>query len=198
MEIEIKNATGIEVSKNGASVSRAEVRNRGLVAVGRRLLEARAAGDARPLNATEQRAVELAAATPAKAATARPPEERAAPVTPPVDKRVAAMERFRAERKAEKRDMAYEEKLEAIWYALYDLLGSPWDSEAPWSIEATFDDRVIVERQPGQYQAYPISFDAANALTIGAPSSVVVQYVPVAADDSGARALELANLEFGI
>lgn len=141
-------------------------------------------------------------ATPAYRATSvsmRALERAKTIATPPVvDKRVAAMERFRAERKTEKRDMAYEEKLEALWYALYDLLGSPWDSEAPWSIEATFDDRVIVERQPGQYQAYPITFDAANALTIGAPTAVVVQYVPVAADDSAARSLDLARLEFGI
>jgi hypothetical protein len=64
MKIEIKAATGIEVGRGGAAVSRMEVRNRGLLAVGRRLLVASIEG--RSLNETEQRALDMArAATPA-------------------------------------------------------------------------------------------------------------------------------------
>lgn len=200
--IEIKTAVGVEVSKSGASVSREDVQARGLVRVGKRLLEQRA-GETRALNPTEQRAVELATAAapqPTPAAEATKTETRAAET--PAEKRAAAVVRFRASRPAEKRDLGFEEKLEAIWCALYDVLGSPWgmDDAEGWEIEDTYDDQVIVERAPGQYVAYPVSFDAANALTLGEPAAVVKTWVPAPAETetAPARTIEDDQLEFGI
>jgi HK97 family phage prohead protease len=106
---------------------------------------------------------------------ALPREQRASP-------RAADLERFREQWKAEKREAPYEDKIDAVWCALYALLGSPWPAEGPgWHIEATYPDRVIVERLPGQYYSYPLTFDVENVPQLGAPTSVEAQYVPVAA-----------------
>jgi HK97 family phage prohead protease len=80
---------------------------------------------------------------------------------------------------------SFEEKLEAIWYGLYSLLGSMWPMDSSWcapawSIEATFDDRVIVE-QGYQLLSYPLSWGADGAPVFGDPTPVEIQYVAMAA-----------------
>jgi HK97 family phage prohead protease len=113
----------------------------------------------------------------------------------PEQRKAYALKRFMDERKAEKRAAPLEEQIEAVWCTLYELLGYPWmedDKGGCWEIEATYPDRVIVEMAPGQYMSYPLTIDAANNVTLGEPTAVEAQYVPVdvpapAADDQAAR-----------
>lgn len=102
------------------------------------------------------------------------------PVATPT--KAEAWARFLAERKGEEaRDASLEDKLAAVWGALYDLLGYPWrDGVTPWRIEETFGDRVIVETTPGKLFAYPITFAADNTVTVGTGTPVEAQYVPLA------------------
>lgn len=96
------------------------------------------------------------------------------------ERKRAAYERFVAERKAEKREAPFEDKIEAVWGALYDLLGYPWsETGSHWRIEATYPDRVVVEKAPGKFDSYPLSFDATNTVTLGTPVAVEMQFVPV-------------------
>ncbi len=141
-------------------------------------------------------------ATPAYRATSvsvRALEQAKAHAPTAPDARSVALERFRSSRKGENRDLGYETKMEAIWCALYDLLGSPWgmDDGPGWCIEETFDDHVVVEGAPGQYQSYPVSFDPANVLTLGQPTPVVAQWIPVEApaDVQSSREVERVALE---
>jgi len=84
----------------------------------------------------------------------------------------------------ETRAQSFEESLEKVWMGLCALLGYPWaDGVAPWYVEATFDDRVIVEKGY-QLLAYPLSWSADGAPVFGEPVAVEVQYVPVAASDA--------------
>jgi HK97 family phage prohead protease len=89
---------------------------------------------------------------------------------------------------AEQREASFEEKLEAIYMALYALLGSPWPDAGycmAWDVEATFDERVIIE-QGFQLLSYPLSWADNGAPVFGAPTPVEVQYVPKAAPDAAA------------
>jgi HK97 family phage prohead protease len=85
--------------------------------------------------------------------------------------------------KEEQRAKSYEEKLEAIYMALYALLGDPWsyeDPATPWSLEATFDDRVIIEIGY-QMLSYPLSWGADGAPIFGNPTPVEIEYVDISA-----------------
>lgn len=89
---------------------------------------------------------------------------------------------------------SYEEKLEATWMALYEMLGSAWPPDgswcAPaWSIEATFDDRVIVE-QGYQLLSYPLTWGADGEPMFGDPTPVEIQYVQAADAAAGAASAE--------
>jgi HK97 family phage prohead protease len=88
---------------------------------------------------------------------------------------------------AELRAKSYEEKLSALWMGLCMLLGYPWEGETYWYVEATFDDKVIVERG-FQLLSYPLSWSAEGAPVFGEPTAVEVEYVPAAAaaGDEGA------------
>jgi HK97 family phage prohead protease len=104
-------------------------------------------------------------------------------IVPPAVDRRAAFQRFLSRWQEEHRDASFQDKIEAVWYALYDLLGSPWaEAGSYWYIVATFPDRVIIETTPGKLFAYPIVFAADNTVTIGAPMAVEVQYTPIAAE----------------
>ena len=61
-----------------------------------------------------------------------------------------------------------------------------------WMIDAIFPDRVIVCSN-GRYYAYPYTIDDNNAVTLGTPSEVVVDYAPV-----GARVAEAAVQGSGV
>ena len=80
----------------------------------------------------------------------------------------------------EKREKSFEDKLEMIWTALCELLGSPWDNDynRVWYVEATFEDRVIVERDYILW-SYPMTFDADSKPVFGEPSKVQIVYAPV-------------------
>lgn len=94
--------------------------------------------------------------------------------------RAADFEKFVAQWKEEHRDAALEDKIAAVWYALYDKLGSPWeDGGSYWHIVKTYPDRVIVETNPGTLFSYPLTFAADNTVTVGEPVSVVAEYVPL-------------------
>lgn len=106
---------------------------------------------------------------------------------PMKEQKRAAYERFSSARKAEFREAPFEDKIEAVWSALYDLLGYPWsETGSNWRIEATYPDRVVVWKAPGRYDSYPLAFDATNGVTIGTPAAVEMQFVPVT-DGSEAR-----------
>lgn len=138
-------------------------------------------------------------ANPAYAATSVSARalEQAQEVAKPADiapeqRKSLALLRFLAQRKSEKRAAPLEEQIEAVWLALYELLGYPWMEDGGcWEIEATYPDSVIVERAPGQYEQYPLSIDAANNVTLGAPVAVEATWSPIEApavpDDQAAR-----------
>lgn len=87
----------------------------------------------------------------------------------------------------EKREQSYEDRMNAIYAGLLRILGSPWESEgAWWMVEATFDDRVIVEKFSAARQLvmYPMAFDAAGVPTFGEPVVVEEQYVPKAVPEA--------------
>jgi uncharacterized protein len=95
----------------------------------------------------------------------------------------------------EKREQSYEDRMNAIYAGLLKILGSPWESEGSWwMVEATFDDRVIVEKfnVSRQLWQYPVAFDADGVPSFGEPVKVEEQYVPVAAAEA-ARALSTAT-----
>ena len=94
---------------------------------------------------------------------------------------------------SEQRAVSYEEKLQKVWMGLCELLGYPWGADAtPWYIEATFDDRVILERGY-QMLAYPLSWSADGAPVFGEPIQVEAEYVPV--DVPAAASAEGASAE---
>lgn len=93
----------------------------------------------------------------------------------------------------EQREASYEDKLQAIYAGLCKLLGEPYWEGPRWYVEATFDDRVVVETFEGsrRYTLYSLSFDGKGVPTFGAPVEVEKQYVPVvppaATDDVATR-----------
>lgn len=107
-----------------------------------------------------------------------PWEEKAAPDE--AELRARALSRIMARRTIEQREQSFEDKMNAIYAGLLGLLGSPWSSDGSWwGIEATFDDRVIVETFEGakKLYLYPMTFDAAGVPKFGEPQQVEVQYV---------------------
>lgn len=106
-----------------------------------------------------------------------------------------ALARVLAARTPEQREQSYEDRMDSIYAGLYALLGSPWMSdEAWWCVEATFDDRVIVERFEGArrlYQ-YPMTVDGDGVPSFGSPIEVEEQYVPKV---DAAAAAERAAIE---
>ena len=92
----------------------------------------------------------------------------------------------------ESRERSLEDFFQAVYAGLCEVLGDPWgemDGESygyRWSLEATFQDRVIVETFEGTrklYQ-YPMTFDAAGVPSFGEPVEVEEQYVPASASGS--------------
>ncbi len=128
-------------------------------------------------------------------------EQAAAAASEARELRQKALGRVLARRNAEQREQSYEDRMEAIYAGLVALLGSPWMSEDGWwTIEATFDDRVIVESFHGacELTMYPMVFDADGVPSFGTPVEVEEQYVPVADGDAAARAaVAKAALEVG-
>lgn len=115
----------------------------------------------------------------------------------------------------EKREASYEDKIAAIWNELYEKLGYPWrEGGCCWCLVATYPEKVVVEMEPGQYVAYPVSFDKANSVTLGDPVAVEKTWAeipgvvvgdepgpgdggeggPAAAEDGGDRAAAIAAL----
>lgn len=73
----------------------------------------------------------------------------------------------------QQRAASYEDQVAAIWSELYELLGYPWsEGGCNWCLVATYPDKAIVEMEPGQYVAFPVTFDKANSVTLGEPVAV--------------------------
>lgn len=107
----------------------------------------------------------------------------------PPDARALALKHYQ-----EKREAAFEDKVSAVWNALYDLLGYSYEGPG-WCIEATYSDSVVVETSPGKYFRYPLSFDAQNTVTLGEPEAVEPQWVPVASMEGRTAADYQAEIE---
>lgn len=94
--------------------------------------------------------------------------------------KASSLQRFLDSRR-EYREASFEKKISAIWNALWDRLGEPWPYDGPgWYILATFPDRVIVETTPGKLFSFPYTITADNTVTLGEPTPVEIQYVPLA------------------
>lgn len=105
------------------------------------------------------------------------------------EERIAAIARLGEEQRGA--TSSYEEKLEAIWIALYALLGSAWAMESSWCapawcIEATFDDQVIVEHV-FKLLSYPLTWSSDGVPVFGEPTQVEKKYVPVVSSGEGAN-----------
>lgn len=87
MKIEMKGAAvGVEMASDGRIVDRKEILQRGLLVVGRRLLEEERSGTKRDLSAVEQRALDVARSAEQSAAppVEEPKKEEPAEVVDPM------------------------------------------------------------------------------------------------------------------
>lgn len=107
--------------------------------------------------------------------------------------RSMALARVLSRRSSEQREQSYEDRMTAIYAALYALLGSPWMTDDNWwCVEATYDDSVVVETFRGavRYFQYPLSFGVDGVPRLGEPSEVVLTFAPTTPEvaDAGADA----------
>lgn len=96
----------------------------------------------------------------------------------------------------EQREASWEDRIDALYVALAQKLGDRWIEGNWWTIEAMFDDRVIVERFEGiaKYYQYPVTYEADGAPVLGEPVEVEVNYTPVGG--GGARSEEEPEDDF--
>jgi HK97 family phage prohead protease len=104
--------------------------------------------------------------------------------------RTKALARVMARRTPEQREQSYEDRMNAIYAGLLSLLGSPWATDDSWwCVEATFEDRVVIEMFRGARKLfmYPMVMGVDGVPRFGAPVEVQEQYVP-ATPDTGENA----------